>query len=154
LSRANVEIGHYGKCSVLRIQWTIMITKITEIRPIGRPTVLHPFSPFSITTGLVAWCGTSLQTTEGRSDATNRPLCAKMFPSGWVRVPEMMSLRSADLQLFLTSAEAAIRHQSGVDRRVRLAAERMFTARSRRRQPRPCGQARLDCPSAATLRRR
>jgi Dimethlysulfonioproprionate lyase len=40
----------------------------------------------------------------------------------------MTSLRSADLQLFLTSAEAAIRHQSGVDGPVRLAAERMFTA--------------------------
>jgi hypothetical protein len=40
----------------------------------------------------------------------------------------MTSLRSADLQLFLTSAEAAIRHQSGVDGRVRAAAERISTA--------------------------
>ena len=35
------------------------------------------------------------------------------------KVPEMTSLRSADLQLFLTSAEAAIRHRSGVDGPVR-----------------------------------
>ena len=40
----------------------------------------------------------------------------------------MTSLRSADLQLFLTAAEAAIRHGSGVDARVRVAAERIFTA--------------------------
>jgi hypothetical protein len=40
----------------------------------------------------------------------------------------MTPLRATDLQLFLTSAEAAIRHQSGVDGRVRLAAKRMFTA--------------------------
>jgi hypothetical protein len=40
----------------------------------------------------------------------------------------MTPLRATDLQLFLISAEAAIRHQSGVDGRVRLAAKRMFTA--------------------------
>ena len=40
----------------------------------------------------------------------------------------MMSLRSPDLQLFLTSAEAAIRHGSAVDGRARVAAERMFAA--------------------------
>jgi quercetin dioxygenase-like cupin family protein len=40
----------------------------------------------------------------------------------------MTSLRSPDLQLFLTSAEAAIRHGSGVDERMRMAAERMFSA--------------------------
>jgi hypothetical protein len=42
--------------------------------------------------------------------------------------PEMTSLRSPDLQLFLTSAEAVIRHGPGVDGRVRVAAERMFAA--------------------------
>jgi hypothetical protein len=42
--------------------------------------------------------------------------------------PEMTPLRATDLQLFLISAEAAIRHQSGVDGRVCLAAKRMFTA--------------------------
>jgi quercetin dioxygenase-like cupin family protein len=40
----------------------------------------------------------------------------------------MTSLRSPDLQLFLTRAEAAIRHGSGVDERARVAADRMFTA--------------------------
>jgi quercetin dioxygenase-like cupin family protein len=40
----------------------------------------------------------------------------------------MMSLRAPDLQLFLTSAEAAIRHGSGMDGPVCVAAERMFTA--------------------------
>src|SRR5690348_11930389 len=40
----------------------------------------------------------------------------------------MTPLRATDLQLFLILAEAAIRHQSGVDGRVRLAAKRMFTA--------------------------
>jgi quercetin dioxygenase-like cupin family protein len=45
-----------------------------------------------------------------------------------VRVPQMTSLRSPDLQLFLNSAEAAIRHGSNVDGRVGVAAERMFSA--------------------------
>jgi hypothetical protein len=40
----------------------------------------------------------------------------------------MTLLRSPDLQLFLTTAEAAIRHGSGADGPVRVAAERMFTA--------------------------
>src|SRR5271166_2540246 len=40
----------------------------------------------------------------------------------------MTSLRSPDLQRFLTSAEAAIRHGCGADGPVRMAAERMFTA--------------------------
>jgi hypothetical protein len=40
----------------------------------------------------------------------------------------MTSLRSAELQQFLTSAEAAIRHQSDVHGRVGQAAERMFKA--------------------------
>jgi hypothetical protein len=40
----------------------------------------------------------------------------------------MTSLRSHDLQLFLSSAEAAIRHGSGVDGPMRAATERMFTA--------------------------
>jgi quercetin dioxygenase-like cupin family protein len=40
----------------------------------------------------------------------------------------MASPRSPDLQSFLTSAEAAIRHGSGVDDRVRVAAERIFSA--------------------------
>jgi hypothetical protein len=40
----------------------------------------------------------------------------------------MTTLRSPDLQLFLTAAEAAIRHGSGVDGQARVAAERMFTA--------------------------
>jgi hypothetical protein len=40
----------------------------------------------------------------------------------------MTSLRSPDLQRFLSSAEAAIRHGSGGDGRVRLVAERMFAA--------------------------
>ena len=40
----------------------------------------------------------------------------------------MTSLRSPDLQLFLTSAEAAIRRGSAADVPVRVAAERIFTA--------------------------
>ena len=40
----------------------------------------------------------------------------------------MTSLRSADLQLFLTSAEAAIRNGSDVKGPMPVAAERMFTA--------------------------
>jgi hypothetical protein len=40
----------------------------------------------------------------------------------------MTSLRSADLQSFLTSAEAAIRHGSNTDERAWMAAERIFTA--------------------------
>ena len=40
----------------------------------------------------------------------------------------MTSLRSPDLQHFLTSAEAAIRHGSSTDGRLRAAAERMFLA--------------------------
>ena len=40
----------------------------------------------------------------------------------------MMSLRSPELQLFLTSAEAAIRQKSSFDGRVGVAAERMFSA--------------------------
>jgi quercetin dioxygenase-like cupin family protein len=40
----------------------------------------------------------------------------------------MTSLRSSDLQLFLTSAEAVICHGFGVDGRVRVAGERMFSA--------------------------
>jgi quercetin dioxygenase-like cupin family protein len=40
----------------------------------------------------------------------------------------MTSLRSPDLQQFLISAEAAIHHGSGADGRMRVAAERMFTA--------------------------
>jgi hypothetical protein len=40
----------------------------------------------------------------------------------------MTSLRAPDLQLFLTSAKAAIRLGSGADGRARLVAERMFTA--------------------------
>jgi hypothetical protein len=46
----------------------------------------------------------------------------------WVRVPEMMSLRSPDLQLFLTLAETAIRHGSDVKGPACAAAERMFAA--------------------------
>jgi quercetin dioxygenase-like cupin family protein len=40
----------------------------------------------------------------------------------------MTLLRSPDLQLFLTTAEAAIRHGSGSDGPVRVAADRMFMA--------------------------
>jgi quercetin dioxygenase-like cupin family protein len=40
----------------------------------------------------------------------------------------MTSLRSPDLQQFLTSAEAAIRHGASADGRLRVAAERMFSA--------------------------
>ena len=40
----------------------------------------------------------------------------------------MTSLRSPDLQLFLSAAEAVIRHGSGVDERVQMAAGRMFAA--------------------------
>ena len=40
----------------------------------------------------------------------------------------MASLRSPDLQRFVTTAEAAIHHGSGADGRVPAAAERMFTA--------------------------
>ncbi len=45
-----------------------------------------------------------------------------------VRIPEMTSLRSPDLQRFVTMAEAAIHHGSGADGRIPAAAERMFTA--------------------------
>jgi quercetin dioxygenase-like cupin family protein len=56
----------------------------------------------------------------------------------------MTLLRSPDFQLFLTTAEAAIRHGSGVDRRVRVAAERMFTAlRTPSTQAGQSGTARL-----------
>jgi hypothetical protein len=37
-------------------------------------------------------------------------------------------LRSPDLQLFLTMAEAAIRHGSGVDGPARAASDRIFAA--------------------------
>jgi hypothetical protein len=40
----------------------------------------------------------------------------------------MTSLRSPDLQSFLTSAEAAIRHASGASEPVRVATERIFAA--------------------------
>jgi quercetin dioxygenase-like cupin family protein len=40
----------------------------------------------------------------------------------------MTSLRSPDLQRFVTMAEAAIHHGSGADGRIPAAAERMFTA--------------------------
>jgi hypothetical protein len=40
----------------------------------------------------------------------------------------MTSLRSADFQRFLTSAEAAVRHGCGVDGPIYAAADRMFTA--------------------------
>jgi hypothetical protein len=40
----------------------------------------------------------------------------------------MHSLRSPDLEFFLTSAEAAIRNGSGADARVQAAADRIFTA--------------------------
>ena len=39
-----------------------------------------------------------------------------------------MTLRSPDLQSFLTSAEAAIRHASGADEPARVATERIFVA--------------------------
>jgi dimethlysulfoniopropionate lyase len=45
-----------------------------------------------------------------------------------VRFPEMTSLRSPDLQSFLTLAEAAIRHASGIDEPVRVATERIRAA--------------------------
>jgi quercetin dioxygenase-like cupin family protein len=51
----------------------------------------------------------------GRDDATSRRFCARM-------------LRSPDLQLFLTMAEAAIRHGSGVDGPARAASDRIFAA--------------------------
>lgn len=50
----------------------------------------------------------------------------------------MAALRSSELQLFLTSAEEAIRHKSGSDDRVRLAAERIFS--SLRTTPARAGQ--------------
>ncbi len=40
----------------------------------------------------------------------------------------MTSLRPPELQQFLASAEAAVRHGSTADRRLRVAAERMFSA--------------------------
>lgn len=52
----------------------------------------------------------------------------------------MSSFRSADLQSFVTLAEAAIRHASGGDGRVRAAAERIFSA--------------LEVPSTRTIRQR
>jgi quercetin dioxygenase-like cupin family protein len=58
--------------------------------------------------------------------------------------PEMTSLRSPDLQSFLTSAEAAIRHVSGVEGPVHSAAERMFSAlRTPATQALPPATARL-----------
>jgi hypothetical protein len=56
----------------------------------------------------------------------------------------MTSLRSPDLQLFLTSAEAAIRHGSAADGPVRVAAERIFTAL---RVPSP----EAECPDTPRL---
>jgi hypothetical protein len=56
----------------------------------------------------------------------------------------MTSLRSADLQSFVTLAESAMRHGSAVDGRVRLAAERMFSAlRAPALQAERTGTARL-----------
>jgi quercetin dioxygenase-like cupin family protein len=56
----------------------------------------------------------------------------------------MTLLRSPDLQLFLTTAEAAIRHGSDVDPRVPVAAERIFTAlRTPSTQAGQSGEARL-----------
>jgi hypothetical protein len=52
----------------------------------------------------------------------------------------MTSFRSADLQSFLTSADAAIRHGSEGDGRVRVAAERIFSA--------------LEVPSTRAVRQR
>jgi hypothetical protein len=53
-------------------------------------------------------------------------MCQDVTPT--VRFPEMTSLRSPDLQSFLTSAEAAIRHASGASEPVRVATERIFAA--------------------------
>ncbi len=52
----------------------------------------------------------------------------------------MTSPRSADLQSFLSLAEVAIRHGSGGDQRVRVAAERIFSA--------------LEVPSTRAVRQR
>jgi quercetin dioxygenase-like cupin family protein len=61
------------------------------------------------------------------------------------RTPEVTtSLRSPDLQQFLTSAEAAIRFGSSVDGRLHVAAERMFSALQA--QPAQAGQ-----PASARL---
>jgi quercetin dioxygenase-like cupin family protein len=63
----------------------------------------------------------------------------------------MTSIRSPDLQLFLTSAEAAIRHGSGVDGRARVAAERMFRALQAPTQAEQPATARLPvCHHLAT----
>jgi hypothetical protein len=45
-----------------------------------------------------------------------------------VRAQQMMPPRSPDLQSFVTAAEAAIRHGQAVDERIRVAADRMFSA--------------------------
>jgi quercetin dioxygenase-like cupin family protein len=45
-----------------------------------------------------------------------------------VQRAQMMSPRSPDLQSFVTSAEAAIRHGSAIDERLPVAAERIFSA--------------------------
>jgi gentisate 1,2-dioxygenase len=77
----------------------------------------------------------------------------------------MTPLRATDLQSFLTSAEAAICHQSGADGRVRLAAKRMFTAlqapstqavphASRFARLPPSGQGVGQCAPSAKLCRR
>jgi quercetin dioxygenase-like cupin family protein len=56
----------------------------------------------------------------------------------------MASLRSADLQLFLLSAQAAIRHGSGVEKRAHVVADQMFSALAA-----PSAQA--EQPEAAQL---
>jgi hypothetical protein len=53
-------------------------------------------------------------------------MCRHVTRTAWS--PDMTSVRSSDVQSFLTSAEAAIRHASGVDEPVRVAAERIFGA--------------------------
>jgi hypothetical protein len=65
----------------------------------------------------------------------------------------MMSLRFPDFQLFLTLAEAAARHGSGVKGPVSAAAERMFTA-LRTPSAQAGLRAPLDCRSAAIWRQR
>ncbi len=79
-----------------------------------------------------AWVVRALQPVKGSvlwtSDETGRAGCRVPGCHPQDEGREMTSLRSPDLQRFLSSAEAAIRHGSGGDGRVRLVAERMFAA--------------------------
>lgn len=92
----------------------------------------------------LALCRHDLYPGDCAASATKGQASVRLGGARRVGVPKMTPLRSPDLQMFLTRAEAVIRRGSGADQRMRAAAERIFTAlQAPSTQGEPRGTARL-----------